>query len=135
MPTFPESINRGMVNHTHFIATTPTFIGCSNSTTLKFDDVTNILCAECAIIMLTLLFWSSFWQFGSCWDKCLGEVSIGQDRGQEPSIHECPNHIGTVGTCESKNCCDVECYHIAKSEPHPQVNLAVDLPVPRCFCG
>ena len=26
------------------------------------------------------------------------EVSIGYDRGQEPSNRECPDHIGAVGT-------------------------------------
>ena len=35
---------------------------------------------------------------GSRRDKCLVEVSIGQDRGQEPSNCECPDHISAVGT-------------------------------------
>ena len=26
------------------------------------------------------------------------EVSIGRDRGQEPSNRECPDHIGAIGT-------------------------------------
>ena len=30
--------------------------------------------------------------------KCLGEVPIGWDRGQEPSNRECPDHIDAVGT-------------------------------------
>ena len=34
----------------------------------------------------------------SVWYKCLEEVSIGQDRGQEPFNHECPDHVGAVGT-------------------------------------
>ena len=37
-------------------------------------------------------------QFGSRQDKCLVEVSIGRDRGQEPSNCECPDHVGAVGT-------------------------------------
>ena len=30
------------------------------------------------------------------------EASIGRDRGQEPSNRECPDHIGAVGTYESR---------------------------------
>ena len=52
-------------------------------------------------------------QFGSHRDKCSVEVSIGWDRGQEPSNRECPDHIGAVGTYEpghSQNVTDT-CTH------------------------
>ena len=37
-------------------------------------------------------------RFGSCRDKCLVDVSIGQDRGQEPSNRGCPDHICAAST-------------------------------------
>ena len=88
-----------MVDNAHLIATTPTFIGCSSYIT---DDVICFgvqNCAECAIILAFGAVCSScLVQFGSRRDKCLVEVSIRQDGGQEPYNRECPDHIGAVGT-------------------------------------
>ena len=65
---------------------------------LKFDDVIcfGVLNNYSHLELFAVVFQFSLVAVGTI--KCLVEVSIGRDRGQEPSNRECSDHISAVGT-------------------------------------